>query len=114
MGETTPSDTPALKTNSADEPTATESTVAKNTADTSTDSNHATPSAEEVAGVVAELEQYRERLVEDFTATAKKAKLPKSMAMSQLKNHPEILKIDAALAKIRGEQTSQDAISSAD
>ncbi len=93
MGKITPHNTPT-ETNAATE----------STADTSADTNNAEPSAEEIAGVVAELEQYRKRLEEDFTATAKKAKLPKSMAMSQLKNHPEILKIDAALAKIRGEQ----------
>ncbi|EDX84311.1 hypothetical protein S7335_2008 [Synechococcus sp. PCC 7335] len=61
------------------------------------------PSEHEVAEVIAELEQYKARLIEDFTATAKKAKLPKSMTMSQLKNHPEILKIEASLAQLRGE-----------
>lgn len=71
---------------------------------TSTD---AAPSSEEVASVIAELEQYRARLVEDFTTSAKKAKLPKSMAMAQLKNHPEIVKIDAALAKLRGETPAE-------
>lgn len=63
----------------------------------------AAPSAEEVAEVIAELEQYRARLVEDFMTAAKKAKLPKSMATAKLKTHPEILKIDASLAQLRGE-----------
>ncbi len=63
----------------------------------------AAPSSQEVADVIAELEQYKARLIEDFTATAKKAKLPKSMVMSQLENHPEILKINASLARLRGE-----------
>ncbi|MEM6868532.1 MAG: hypothetical protein AAGB19_03040 [Cyanobacteria bacterium P01_F01_bin.3] len=66
--------------------------------------NNEASSPEEVAAVIAELEQYRARLVDDFTNTAKKAKLPKSMAMAQLKSHPEILKIDTALAKLRGEE----------
>lgn len=61
------------------------------------------PSMQEVAEVIAELEKYRERLVDDFTAAAKKAKLPKSMAMAQLKSHPEIVKIDTSLAQLRGE-----------
>ena len=61
------------------------------------------PSPEEIAGIIAELEQYRDRLVEDFTTTAKKAKLPKSMVMAHLKTHPEIAKIDASLARLRGE-----------
>ncbi|MEL7476814.1 MAG: hypothetical protein AAGJ55_11385 [Cyanobacteria bacterium J06555_12] len=68
----------------------------------------ATPSAAEVAEVIAELEQYRERLVEDFMAAAKKAKLPKSLAVSQLKQHPEVVKIDASLAQLRGETVSSE------
>ena len=67
----------------------------------------ASSSAEEVAAVIDELEQYRARLVEDFTTTAKKAKLPKSMTMAQLKSHPEILKIDTALAQLRGEEPTK-------
>ena len=69
----------------------------------------AAASSEEVASVIAELEQYRARLVDDFTTTAKKAKLPKSMTLAQLKKHPEILKIDAALAQLRGETPPDDA-----
>lgn len=63
-------------------------------------------SSQEVAEVIAELEKYRARLVEDFTTAAKKAKLPKSMTLKQLENHPEIAKIDASLAKLRGESIS--------
>lgn len=63
-------------------------------------------SSQEVAEVIDELEKYRARLVDDFTTAAKKAKLPKSMTMAQLKNHPEIAKIDASLAKLRGEPVS--------
>lgn len=59
------------------------------------------PSSEEVADVIADLEKYRQRLMEDFMATAKKAKLPKSMVTAQLENHPEIRKIDASLAQLR-------------
>ena len=62
--------------------------------------------SQEVAEVIAELEKYRARLVEDFTTAAKKAKLPKSMTLKQLENHPEIAKIDASLAKLRGESNS--------
>jgi len=70
----------------------------------SSDSPSTPASSEEVAAVITELEQYRARLVEDFTNTAKKAKLPKSMTMAQLKSHPEILKIDTALAQLKGEE----------
>lgn len=66
------------------------------------------PSPDEIAGVIAELEQYRDRLVEDFTNTAKKAKLPKSLVMAQLKTHPEIAKIDASLAQLRGEAPASE------
>ena len=91
MGETTE--------NATAEGISTEATAAAH-------NNNSTPSAEDVAGVIAELEQYRARLVEDFTTTAKKAKLPKSMTVAQLKAHPEIVKIDSALAKLRGEDPS--------
>ena len=75
-------------------------------AESSADSSPASVSSQEVADVIDELEKYRARLVEDFTVAAKKAKLPKSMTMAQLKNHPEIAKIDASLAKLRGEPVS--------
>ena len=67
--------------------------------------NESTATSEEIADVIAQLEQYRARLVDDFTTTAKKAKLPKSMVIAQLKTHPEIVKIDESLAKLRGQNT---------
>ncbi len=67
------------------------------------------PSAQAVAEVIAELEAYRERLIEDFTTAAKKAKLPKSMAMAQLKSHPEIVKIEASLSQLRGQSSTAHA-----
>ena len=78
-----------------------ESTQPKDTLAGSSDA-----SAQEVAEVIDGLEKYRARLVEDFTTAAKKAKLPKSMTMAQLENHPEIAKIDASLAKLRGDAAS--------
>ncbi len=67
------------------------------------------PSPEEIAQIITELEQYRDRLVEDFMTTAKKAKLPKSMTMAQLKDHPEIAKIEASLTRLRGEEPAEEA-----
>lgn len=67
-----------------------------------TETASAAPSEKEIAETITALEQYRDRLVEDFMTTAKKAKLPKSMTMAQLKNHPEIAKIEASLARLRG------------
>lgn len=72
-------------------------------------SDTAEPSPAEIAEVVAELQAYRDRLIEDFTATAKKAKLPKSMVMAQLKTHPEIAKIEASLAQLLGEEPAKEA-----
>jgi hypothetical protein len=72
------------------------------------------PSAQEIANVIAELEQYRNRLIEDFTSTAKKAKLPKSMVMAQLENHPEIVKINASIAQLQGEQPTSVAASTSE
>lgn len=74
--------------------------------DSKTVSDGSGASSQDVAEVIAELEKYRARLIEDFTTAAKKAKLPKSMTMKQLENHPEIAKIDASLAKLRGESIS--------
>lgn len=80
-----------------------ESTPSNDTLAGSPTDSSSEPSSREVAEVVAELEKYRARLVEDFTTAAKKAKLPKSMTNAQLKAHPEIAKIDVSLAKLRGE-----------
>jgi len=56
---------------------------------------------QDIAEVIAELEQYRDRLIEESTETAKKAKLTKSMLMAQL--DPELAKIEAALAQLRSQ-----------
>jgi hypothetical protein len=60
--------------------------------------------AEEIAEVIAELEQYRERLINDTLATAKRAKVLKATALAQLEQHPEIIKIDAILQNLREQQ----------
>ena len=57
----------------------------------------ATP--ENIAEVIAQLEQYQERLLETMKTTAKKAKFGKSKAMTDLE--PELTKIDAALKELR-------------
>ncbi|MEM6450573.1 MAG: hypothetical protein AAF703_09695 [Cyanobacteria bacterium P01_D01_bin.105] len=92
----------ALSDNAPSNNTASESELSENAP------SPENPSQAEIASVIAELEQYRDRLIEDFTNTAKKAKLPKSMVMAQLKNHPEIVKIDASLAQLRGAAPNQN------
>ncbi len=56
-------------------------------------------STQDIAEVIAELEQYRDRLIEESTETAKKAKLTKSALMAQLE--PELQKIETALTQLR-------------
>lgn len=54
---------------------------------------------EELAEVIAELEQYRDRLVNDTTTMAQKAKILKAKMMANL--DPDLQKIDAALQELR-------------
>ncbi len=65
-------------------------------------SNPAT--AEEIAEVIAELEQYRERLESETLETAKKAKMKKAAVIAQLE--PELAKIDATLKTLREQHTA--------
>ncbi|MFN6526636.1 hypothetical protein [Nostoc sp. ChiSLP03a] len=60
--------------------------------------------AQDVAEVIAELEQYRERLVQETTETAKRAKLKKVSVMANLE--PELAKIDSALQELRARQAA--------
>jgi capsule polysaccharide export protein KpsE/RkpR len=55
--------------------------------------------AEDLTEVMAELEQYRDRLVNETLENAKKAKLMKTVVMAQLE--PELAKIDAMLQDLR-------------
>ncbi|NET54783.1 MAG: hypothetical protein F6K47_00795 [Symploca sp. SIO2E6] len=78
------------------EPTAIE------TEDTAQEAEPVTPQS--IAEVITELEEYRERLLKDMTKVAKKAKLPKSTLMTQLK--PELAKIETALTELRTQHTA--------
>ncbi|MEH1885454.1 hypothetical protein [Nostoc sp.] len=59
---------------------------------------------QDVAEVIAELELYRERLVQETTETAKRAKLMRVNVMAQLE--PELAKIDSALQELRNQQAT--------
>ncbi|MBE8990753.1 hypothetical protein [Nostoc sp. LEGE 12450] len=59
---------------------------------------------QDVAEVIAELELYRERLVQETTETAKRAKLMRVNVMAQL--GPELAKIDSALQELRNQQAA--------
>jgi len=65
------------------------------------ENNTATVTAEQIAEVIQEFEQYRQRLVEDMTNAAKKAKLSKSKMMTKLE--PELMEIDAKLERLRAQ-----------
>lgn len=58
--------------------------------------------AQELAEVIAEFEQYRERLLSETLQTAQRAKLSKTKTLAQLE--PELAKIDAILQKLREQQ----------
>lgn len=61
-------------------------------------------SPEELSEVIAEFEEYRERLISQRLATAQKAKVMKATALAQLE--PELAKIDAVLKDLRDRQTA--------
>jgi hypothetical protein len=60
--------------------------------------------AQDLADVITEFEEYRERLVNETLETAKRAKLQKSTVMAQLE--PELTKIDAVLQNLRLQQAA--------
>ncbi len=62
---------------------------------------------QELAEVISEFEQYRDRLVNDTMTAAKKAKLSKKMAMSKLE--PQLTVIDSKLEQLRIQQANLSA-----
>lgn len=61
-------------------------------------------SPEELTEVITELEQYRERLVNDTLSMAQKAKVMKTQAMASLE--PQLTQTDAQLEALRQRQTA--------
>ncbi|MFZ4730323.1 MAG: hypothetical protein ACOYMQ_16895, partial [Pseudanabaena sp.] len=61
----------------------------------------ATP--QELAEMISELEQFRERIVNDTLATAQRAKIMKSQALATLE--PNLAKIDTTLQTLRQQQS---------
>jgi len=64
--------------------------------------------SEDLAELIVEFEKYRDRLIDDTTQAAKKAKLSKKKTMAKLE--PQLADIDAKLQRLR----EQQAILSAD
>lgn len=85
-----------------------EISLTQTTPDASTHPEAIAEIAPEIAIMIAELEQYRERLINDTLMMAKRAKIFKSTALAQLDQHPEILKIDALLKNLRAQQAEID------
>ncbi len=63
--------------------------------------NSKEPNAEELAELIAEFEQYRERLVNETITAAQKAKLPQKGALAKIE--PELAQIDAGLQNLRAQ-----------
>lgn len=66
----------------------------------STSIEQATP--QELAETITELEQYRERLLNDTLTLAQRAKVKKAQAMTKLE--PQLAQIDMMLEKLRQRQ----------
>ncbi|MEM9271853.1 MAG: hypothetical protein AAGA80_02650 [Cyanobacteria bacterium P01_F01_bin.143] len=66
-----------------------------------TEEANSTVTPEQLAEVIAEFEQYRDRLFNETMASAKKAKLPKKVAMAQLQ--PQLDQIDSKLEQLRNQ-----------
>ena len=64
--------------------------------------DQATP--EELTEIIAELENYRERLMNDTLSMAKRAKIMKAQAMTNL--DPQLAQIDAQLQALRQRQAT--------
>lgn len=64
--------------------------------------DQATP--EELATAIAELQEYRNRLVDETISAAKKAKVMKGQAQTNLE--PTLAKIDAMLEELRQRQAA--------
>jgi hypothetical protein len=59
---------------------------------------------EELTSAIAELQEYRDRLVNETISAAKKAKVMKGQAQNNLE--PTLAKIDAMLAELRQRQAT--------
>ena len=60
---------------------------------------------EEIAEMIADLEQYRERIVNETLAMAQRAKIMKSQALARLE--PNLVKIDTTLQALRQRQSAE-------
>jgi arsenate reductase-like glutaredoxin family protein len=69
------------------------------------DSTATPPTAAEIVEIIDELEKYRDRLLNDRTEAAKKAKITKAVMMQHIE--PELKEIDLRLEGLRQLQAQQ-------
>jgi DNA-binding transcriptional ArsR family regulator len=69
------------------------------------DSTTAAPTAAEIVEILGELEAYRDRLLNDMTDAAKKAKMSKAAMMQHIE--PELKEIDLRIAGLKQLQAEQ-------
>lgn len=75
-----------------------------NTADMSKPASSNQTNPQELSEIITELEQYRERLVNDTLSMAQRAKVMKAQALALLE--PNLAQIDATLAELRQQQAA--------
>jgi len=71
---------------------------------TANETEKAPVSPQELAEVIQEFEQYRQRLIDDMSAAAQKAKVSQSKLKKQLE--PELAQIDATLENLRAQHAA--------
>jgi flagellar biosynthesis chaperone FliJ len=76
----------------------------KDMADTTELTSSAQTSLEELTEAIAELEEYRERLVNDTLSMAQRAKIMKAQALASLQ--PQLAQLDATLESLRQQQST--------
>lgn len=62
-------------------------------------------SPEEIEQAITELEQYRERIVNDLFQSARRVDVSHKTAMANIGKNPEIIKIDAEIEKLQAQQS---------
>ncbi|WP_323201556.1 hypothetical protein [Nostoc sp. UHCC 0251] len=73
-------------------------------ADTTELTSSTQTSLEELTEAIAELEEYRERLVNDTLSMAQRAKIMKAQALASLQ--PQLAQLDATLESLRQQQST--------
>lgn len=73
--------------------------------------NAAALQAQEIEEVIADLQEYRQRIVNDVMEMAKKVKLPQKAVTGHLAQHPELARIDAMLEDLHSRKAALESSS---